>query len=144
MSKLGECLSNFVLGLKFILSIVNCVLKVSGIVLMPTGYKRAISDGSNEWQISRLPIHKSEGEKLMDCPRCNVRMQEFEPSSIRTILFCPRCGARIIITLTQGNSTTLFTLDARQFATRDWGEFDRVPVPLGIQHSFSDGEVLEP
>jgi Zn-finger nucleic acid-binding protein len=79
---------------------------------------------------------------MMDCPRCNVRLQEFEPSPIRTILFCPRCGARIIITLTQGNSTTAFTLDARQFATRDWGEFDRVAVPQAFQDAFE--EVLEP
>jgi hypothetical protein len=140
MSKLGECLSNFVLALKFILSIVNCALKVSGIVLMPTSYKRTIDDGSDEWQISRLPTHKNEGEAMMDCPKCNVRLQEFEPSPIRTILFCPRCGARIIITLTQGNNTTPISLQAK--LPRDWGEFDRVTVPQAFQDAFE--EVLEP
>jgi hypothetical protein len=140
MSKLGECLSNFVLGLKFILSIVNCALKISGTVLMPTDYRRDISDGSDEWQISRLPTHKSEGEPMMDCPRCNVRLQEFETPP-RIILFCPLCAARIIVTLTQGNSTTAFTLEAKQFP-RDWGEFDRQNVPKAFQDAFE--EVLEP
>lgn len=142
MSKLGECLSNFVLALKFILSIVNCALKVSGIVLMPTSCKRTIDDGSDVWQISRLPTHRNEGEAMMDCPKCNVRMQESALSPIRTMVFCPRCSARIIITLIQGDPTAL-TLEAKHFP-RDWGEFDRIPVPQGIQNSFSDGEVLEP
>jgi predicted RNA-binding Zn-ribbon protein involved in translation (DUF1610 family) len=140
MSKLGECLSNFVLGLKFILSIVNCALRISGIVLMPTDYKRTIDAGSDEWQISSLHRHISEGEAMMDCPKCNVRLQEFEPSPIRTILFCPRCGARIIITLTQGNGSNPISLQAK--LPRDWGEFDRVAVPQAFQDAFE--EVLEP
>jgi predicted RNA-binding Zn-ribbon protein involved in translation (DUF1610 family) len=140
MSKLGECLSNFVLGLKFILSIVNCALRIGGIVLMPIDYRKATSDGSDVWQISSLPTHKSEREAMMDCPKCNVRMQESEPSPLRTILSCPSCGSRIIITLTQGNGSNPISLQAK--LPRDWGEFDRVAVPQAFQDAFE--EVLEP